>query len=204
MKVVQIRTIILQLYDMGGVRFGQFPLKSKIISPIYIDLRLTISNPSLLIAIAETLRNCIPQCSYDLLCGVPWAAVPLATTISIKHNIPLLLVRKEKKQYGTAKQLEGIYTKGQRCLLVEDVITSGASILETAASLEEHGVIVQDAVVFVDREQGGRRNLLKKKIQLHSIVSLTSIVNILLEEKKIDQPIADSILAFIRSHSLEQ
>ena len=151
--------LIEQLFHLGAIRFGQFTLKSGISSPIYIDLRLTISQPKLLIEIAQELYALAQNLSFDLLCGVPYTALPFATAISVQQNIPMILRRKEKKDYGTKRILEGIFQPGDRCLIVEDVITSGASIAETATSLKEEGLIVTDAVVLVHREQGGEKFL---------------------------------------------
>jgi len=196
---MHIDTIILQLFEMGAIRFGQFTLKSGISSPIYIDLRLSISNPKLLISIAEALYSRVANISFDLLCGVPYTALPFATAISIQHLIPLILRRKEKKEYGTGKLIEGIFSAGQRCLIIEDVITSGSSILETAQSLIEVGLIVTDAVVLVNREQGGEKNLTERGIQLHSLCTISSIVALLKEKKKIDEKTAKATLDFIHN-----
>jgi len=196
---MHIDTIILQLFEMGAIRFGQFTLKSGISSPIYIDLRLSICNPKLLISIAEALYSRVANISFDLLCGVPYTALPFATAISIQHLIPLILRRKEKKEYGTGKLIEGIFSAGQRCLIIEDVITSGSSILETAQSLIEVGLIVTDAVVLVNREQGGEKNLTERGIQLHSLCTISSIVALLKEKKKIDEKTAKATLDFIHN-----
>ncbi len=198
--MMPIRSLVLQLFDLGAVQFGSFVLKSNITSPFYIDLRLTLSSPKLLIAIADALHHLIKGISSDLLCGVPYTALPFATAISIRHNIPLLLRRKEKKEYGTGKLIEGIYSKGQCCVIVEDVITSGKSILETAEPLQELGLIVKDALVLVDREQGGKSNLQARGIHLHTVLTISMIVGILQEEQFIEPSQADSVIDFVRSH----
>ncbi len=199
---MHVESIILQLFEMGAVRFGEFVLKSGITSPIYIDLRITISDPRLLVAFAETLYDAVRARRFDLLCGVPYTALPFATAISIQHNIPLVLRRKEKKDYGTGKLIEGIFSYGQQCLIVEDVVTSGKSILETVDPLLEAGLQVSDAVVLVDREQGGQKILSQKGIELHSICTISSIVHLLTKEKKIDEKTAHTTLAFIHSHQV--
>lgn len=197
---MQNKTLIHKLYDLGVIKFGTFTLKSGIRSPIYIDLRLTISSPKLLVAIGEALHNCVRQASFDLICGVPYTALPFATAISIQHNIPMIMRRKEKKEYGTGKLVEGIYSKGQKCLIIEDIITSGQSILETIAPIEQEGIIVQEIVVLIDREQGGAKRLLDKGYHPHAVCTMSEIVNCLFEEKKINAETVDSTLEFIRSH----
>jgi uridine monophosphate synthetase len=199
---MEIKSIVLQLFEMGAINFGKFTLKSGLSSPIYIDLRITISNPKLLKTIAEELYRVVRGVRFDLLCGVPYTALPFATAISIQHDIPLLLRRKEKKDYGTGKLIEGIFSSGQRCLIIEDVITSGKSIMETVEPLTEVGLEVTDAIVLVDREQGGKKFLAQNGIELHSLCTISSIVHLLTEEKKIDEKTAADTLAFIYSHQM--
>jgi orotate phosphoribosyltransferase len=197
---MSVRSLIHKLFELGAVKFGTFTLKSGIASPIYIDLRLTISNPKLLVAIGEAIHEAARDCKYDLICGVPYTALPFATAISIEHSVPMVLRRKEKKEYGTGKMIEGIFQKGQRCLVVEDVITSGQSIFETVVPLQQEGLEVEDIAVLVDREQGGRKYIEGKGFRVHSVCTIRSVVDELLQEKKINQATADSVKAFIRTH----
>lgn len=182
---ISAKDLILKLYNAQVVAFGQFTLKSGIISPIYIDLRVVVSYPSLLKAIAAALWTCVSSLTFDLLCGVPYTALPIATAISLEHDIPLLLRRKEAKTYGTKKMIEGIFRPGQKCLVVEDVITSGASILETAEALCENGLKVTDAVVVLNREQGGKERLKESGISLHPLFNLSDFLSVLHQEKLI-------------------
>lgn len=195
-------SLAVKLFHLGAIRFGSFTLKSGLVSPIYVDLRLTISSPQLLESIALGLYERVRTSSFDLLCGVPYTALPFAVAMSIQHNIPLILQRKEKKDYGTKRMVEGIYQKGNTCLIVEDVITTGSSILETAGYLREEGLIVNDAVVLVNREQGGERKLLEQNIRLHSVLTLSEIIEELSKKKLIEESAASSARTFVQTHQV--
>lgn len=194
------RFLIHRLFELGAVKFGEFTLKSGLRSPIYIDLRLTISNPKLLIRIAEAMHEAVRGSKIDLLCGVPYTALPFATVMSIQNTIPMVIRRKEKKEYGTQKMIEGVFQKDQKCLIVEDVITSGQSILETIVPLMQEGLIVEDIVVLVDREQGGKKFLEAKGFKVHAVCTISEILNELLQEKKINESIAFEVKQFIQNH----
>lgn len=165
------------LAQINAIKFGEFTLRSGVISPIYIDLRSIIAYPSLLRSVAEVLWDCAKALKPKptLLCGVPYTALPIATCISLDQNIPMLICRKEAKEYGTKKQLEGIFTKGQACVIIEDVITTASSVLKTIQHLEEEGLQVNDVVALVDRQQGGRETLEKKAYRLHSVFTLDEL-----------------------------
>jgi uridine monophosphate synthetase len=177
---------MLDLYEIKAVKFGSFTLKSGIISPIYLDLRLVISYPPLLRKITEKFWEKMHALSFDLLCGVPYTALPLATCLSVMHDIPMVMRRKEAKDHGTKKIIEGAFEPNQRCLIIEDVITSGSSILETVDPLEKEGLKISDVLVVIDRQQGGKEAMQKRGLTLHSLFSLSELINTLKEEKNID------------------
>ena len=174
-----IETILLNLYDIGAIKFGNFTLKSGVSSPFYIDLREVVSFPSLLKNISETLWNKVSHLSFDRICGVPYTAIPFASCLSLLHDKPMVLRRKEAKEHGTKKIIEGVFQPGQTCLIIEDLITSGASIFETITPLEAAGMQVSDIAVFLDREQGGRQRLEEKGYHLHSVTTLTDMIHVL-------------------------
>jgi uridine monophosphate synthetase len=194
-----MQSLILDLHEIQAVKFGNFTLKSGIQSPIYIDLRVIISYPHILKQIADMLWKKVENLSFDLLCGVPYTALPIATAISIAHEIPMVMRRKESKDYGTKKIIEGVFQPGQTCLIVEDVITSGASIVETLEPLHKEGLKITDAVVVLNREQGGEKRLAEQGVRLHSLLTISDLVATLQQADKITTATAQSVREFLAS-----
>ena len=176
------KQFFLECYELGIIKFGRFTLKSGIESPFYVDLRPLASDPKILKRLANYLLDMLPLDNFDLICGVPYAALPMATAMSLESYLPLIIKRKEAKDYGTKKMIEGIYTKGQNCLLVEDVITSGKSLLETIPEIEDEGITVSDIVVVLDREQGGKEMLEGKGYRVHTLFTISEVCKMLKEE----------------------
>ena len=164
---------------MGAVKFGDFKLSSGTRSPYYVDLRLAPSYPDMLDRIGdlyvEIVKNEIqPKWKIDRIAGVPTAGLPVATVVSQKMRIPLIYVRKEHREHGMGKSIEGVVNAQDNVLLVDDLITTGHSTLEEAAILRGKG-IVKHIVVLVDREQGGPANLEHEGLELHPLVKITDV-----------------------------
>lgn len=191
---------ILQLYEIQAIQFGNFTLKSGISSPIYIDLRRIISYPLLLQDISSFMMDLVKDVSFDVICGVPYTALPIATCMSIEHNIPMVMRRKEAKTYGTKKTIEGAFKQGETCLIVEDLVTSGSSVLETITPINEAGLNCKDVVVLIDRQQGGRKALLDKGYNLYSVLTITNIFETLFRHEKISMPELEKVKSFIKAH----
>lgn len=196
-------SLIVELHKKHAVKFGKFKLKSGQFSPIYFDLRVIISYPSLMDQVAKFLHKRAKDAGvqFDNVCGVPYTALPLSTIICTTNEYPMLIRRKEAKDYGTKRIVEGIILPGQRCLIVEDVVTSGGSVLETAEVLEKEGLKITDAVVFIDREQGGRSMLADKGITLHSVVSVSKLLEVLVKAGKIDLATSEDVKRFTQEHN---
>ncbi|EIE21646.1 monophosphate synthase [Coccomyxa subellipsoidea C-169] len=197
----EFEELVLRLHEIEAVKFGNFKLKSGLMSPIYIDLRVIVSYPDVLRRVAEVMWHQVSQgAQFDVMCGVPYTALPIATCMSLLHGTPMLMRRKEVKEYGTKKAIEGAFTRGQTCLIVEDLVTSGASVMETVEPLEVEGLKVTDVVVLIDREQGGAARMASNGLRLHSAFTLSFIIKTLLAHQLVTQDVADSVAAFIAAN----
>jgi uridine monophosphate synthetase len=193
-------SLSIALYEIGAVQFGEFKLKSGQTSSIYINLRKIISFPQILRDVEACMWEKVRSSQFDLLCGVPYTALPIAACMSLNHDVPMVMRRKEKKDYGTKQLIEGVFTPGQHCLIIEDVITTGGSIIETAADLKDAGLVIHDVVVLIDREQGGRQNL-EKHFKVHSVLTLSGIFETLLSSTIITNDERTIIEKFIAERS---
>jgi uridine monophosphate synthetase len=188
------------LFEIGAIKIGAFVLKSGMNSPIYIDLRTIISYPHLMNHVTTGFTFKTQDLKFDLICGVPYTAIPLATALSLRLDRPQVLKRKEAKAHGLKKMIEGVFEPGQSCLLIEDIVTSGSSILETIRGIEEAGLKVTDAICIIDREQGAKENLKKHGYQLHPLFTLSQILENLQHTSKIAKEKVIEIKSFIKSH----
>ena len=196
------KELILKLHEINAVKFGEFKLKSGIMSPIYIDLRVTVSYPEILKMVAEAMWEKVKNLNFDLLCGVPYTALPIATVISVEHNVPMIMRRKEVKDYGTKKAIEGNFSAEQKVLIIEDLVTSGISVFETIEPLELENLKVNDIIVLVDREQGGKKHLEEKGYNLHSVITISEMLDVLGAENKLSEEMIDKVREFIKNNQV--
>jgi len=177
--------LVLGLFEAGCVKFGNFTLASGKQSPIYIDLRRVVSFSALFKLVAEAYLQLMQGLEFDLVAGVPYAALPTSAILAWKLSKPLIYPRKEQKTHGTGQAIEGVFTEGQRAILIEDVITSGGSILTAAESLRSAGLQVSDALVLVDRKQGGVDTLAEQGLSVHAVLDIDEMLEILKDKNLI-------------------
>ncbi len=193
--------LALDLHDIGALKFGTFTFKSGIVSPIYVDLRLFISYPKVLKKVIKLYAEQLQSLQYDRLAGVAYAALPIAGAISLEIEKPWIFLRKEglKKEYGLQKSLEGEYNKGETVVMIEDLVTRATSLLEVIPVIEEHGLIVKDAVVLLDYGKGGPENMEAKGYTVHAFMTMPELVAIMHAEGKIDDAKYKECIAFLES-----
>lgn len=160
--------LIKNLKSCGAVEFGEFTLSSGRISKYYIDIKKASTDPSILKTIAEKMK---PFVTEKKIAGMELGAVPIAVALSLEMNLPYLIIRKGKKEYGTGKRIEGRLSKGERVLVVEDVLTSGGSALDAVETLRDAGAIVERVLTVVDREEGAKELLENSAIELLALVT---------------------------------
>ena len=187
-----------KLVALGAVQFGEFTLASGIQSPIYIDLRLLVSEPQLLSAVADSYAGILDALPADRIAGVPYAALPIGTAVSLASGVPMIYPRKEVKNYGLQRGIEGAWTAGESVVIIEDLVTSGGSTRTTVDRLREAGLTVSHAIVLIDREQGGVDNLAAHGVQVHSVLKLSDIMGSLVRQGTITVDLADEVARFIR------
>lgn len=194
---------ILGLSEIGAVKFGDFTLKSGLHSPFYFDLRDMISYPHLLNGVSEILAQEMQKYQYDVITGIPYTALPIASLVADKLATPLVYMRKEEKAYGTMNNVIGKFKKGDTCIVIDDLITTGDSKIETAKAYEKEGVVVKDFVVVIDRSPNAKEVLAKDGYNLISLISLEEILSTLLQHGKLSQEKADEVRKYTQSIEIE-
>lgn len=178
-------SLALALHDLQAIQFGNFTLQSGAQSPIYVDLRLLVSSPEALALAASAYGNLLNDLVFDRLAAIPYAGLPLGTAVALQTRSPLIYPRKEVKAYGTKRAIEGRYHPGETVVVLDDLISSGDSKLEAVKPLQSAGLEVNDVVVLIDREGGGREELEGRGYNVHSVFKLRDLLDILVQHERI-------------------
>ena len=168
------KELIELLKECGAIQFGRFVLTSGAVSDYYINIKKASSNPKILKILAKEMVEYAQ--GYDFIAGMELGAVPLIVALSLETNIPYLIIRKEKREHGTSKQIEGEDAKGKRVLVIEDVTTSGGSVVKSIQILRENKAIVDEVIVVVDRETGAEEKLRNVDVAFIPLLSVSDIL----------------------------
>ena len=181
------------LYEKKIIRFGDFILASGTKSPYYIDLRLIPSFPHEYRKMIKGLQNLIANDigfeNFHSLVSVPTGGLVVAASLATEIVKPLIYVRKQAKEHGTGKAVEGVTCQDMKLLMIEDVVTSGGSVINAIKSIKEEKMIVTDACAVVDRMEGARQALQADGVNLHSLLTINDITQSLFEQKLITEDV---------------
>jgi uridine monophosphate synthetase len=190
--------LIIDLFDSGCVKFGKFTLASGKQSPIYIDLRRVVSFPQLFKKIVEFFLEESLALQFDLVAGVPYAALPISAVTAMELDKPLIYPRKEIKEHGTGRRIEGVFQPGQKVLLLEDVITTGGSLLQAVETMRGAGLKVEDVLVLVDRRQGGPAAMAGHGLKVHAVLDIFEILRVLKAHARVDAATYEGSVAYLQ------
>lgn len=188
-----------RLHRIGAVQFGAFTLKSGAPSPVYCDLRLLVSDPIALAAAAEHYAALMAPLTYDRIAAIPYAGLPIGTAVSLRLNRPLIFPRKEVKDYGRGRAIEGAFAPGETAVVVDDLVSSGLSKIEAIAPLAAAGLVVRDIVVLIDRRGADATDLAAAGFTLHAAFTLPQIAAALAEHGRISDEARAAIDVYLAS-----
>ncbi len=194
-----IEKLMIELFKIKAIKFGSFKLKSGMISPVYIDLRVLISYPEVLKLVGKVYGEILKKLDFDRLVAVPYTAIPIATVISLIIKKPLIYTRKEVKTYGIKRPVEGEYQENEKVVLIDDMITTGGSKLEVISLLRDLKLKIKEVVVLVDREQGGKEKLEKNGLKLYSAFSLKEWIKFLFGKGLIEEKKYQEVMKYLNS-----
>lgn len=185
------------LHEKGIIKFGDFTLASGKKSSYYVDLRLVPSYPLEFRKMIKYLENQIVQDigldNFDSIVSVPTGGLVIASALAVETVKPLIYVRSKPKDYGTSKSVEGKIHDNMRAVMIDDVATTGGSVLNAIGTLKKVNVDVKDAYVIVNRMEGADKALLELGVKTHSILNILQITEALYEQNLLDKTVLEKV-----------
>ena len=185
------------LHENGIIKFGDFTLASGKKSSYYVDLRLVPSYPIEFRKMVKYLENEIAQDvglnDFDSIVSVPTGGLVIASALAIETVKPLIYVRSKPKDYGTAKSVEGKIHDKMKVVMIDDVATTGGSVVNAIKSLKDVNIFIKDAYVIVDRMEGANEALLESGVRMHSILNILQITETLYEQNLVDESVLEKV-----------
>jgi uridine monophosphate synthetase len=195
----QLTSLADELLSAGCIKFGSFTLKSGLQSPIYIDLRQIISHPKLLAQVAQAYLPILSTLQFSRIAGLPYAAIPIATAISLAGTYAMIYPRKEVKTYGTKAEIEGEYHPGETVVVIDDLATTGGSKFEAIEKLTGVGLVVKDVVVLVDRQSGAKESLAQAGFAMHAVLTISQLLGYWEANGKVEKDKIEETRKFLKN-----
>jgi uridine monophosphate synthetase len=183
-------SLIVELFDIGCLLFGEYVQASGAVFNYYIDLRQIISDPNLFHRVLHAYAGPLRGLGFDRIAGIPYGSLPTATGLSLQLHKPLIYPRKEVKAHGARRLIEGDFEEGDRVVVVDDILITGGSVLEGIGKLESSGLVVNDVVVFIDHggeaDTSARRRLERGGYRCHAVLDIARITRVLRDAERLD------------------
>ncbi|WP_148678246.1 orotate phosphoribosyltransferase [Vulcanisaeta distributa] len=191
--------LIIDLYRIGAIKFGRFKLTSGIESPFYVDLRLAITYPDIYKRLIKSMANLLSSFNIDVIAGIETAGIPWASMLAYELGKGIIYVRKEAKEHGTTRLIEGDLRRGMRVAVIDDVVTTGGSIIRAVRAIRDYGGNVVVAAAFIDREQGGLDAIRREGVNAVALLRITEVINVLAKNGLISDELRNSIINYLVS-----
>jgi uridine monophosphate synthetase len=193
------QSLVLCLHKFGIIQFGQFTLKSGVVAPFYIDLRMAQSHPEALHGVTAVYAELVKDLPQDVfLAGIPEAGIPIATAVGYETNRPLIQPRAKVKEHGLGKLIEGDWKVGDKVAIIDDLVTRGDSKIESIAQFKAAELSVVGFYLLFDREMGGKELVEKAGYSVDIAMTMTEVFTILLKNKALSQTQYDAMISFMR------